>query len=133
MGAKSRLVCVSLCVWEGSAAVMSTAPPLMLTRDQARRLHDYIQTYRRYAFASLMPSVERNTTLRILQTMQGKLINVIDQRTALLTCVLTVEEIKTLKAMTTELLLLYAKEPISDQRGAILADIAALKASLRDS
>jgi hypothetical protein len=45
---------------------MSTAPPLSLTREQARRLQGYVQTYRRYAFASLMPGTERNTTLRIL-------------------------------------------------------------------
>lgn len=110
---------------------MSTAPPLTLTREQARRLHEYIQTYRRYAFASLMPSAERNTTLRILQAIQGKLIDVLDQRTALLTCTLTMEEMTTVKTMTTELLLLYAKEPASDQRSALLADLAALKTSLK--
>ncbi len=110
---------------------MSTAPPLTLTREQARRLQGYVQTYRRYAFASLMPSAERNTTLRILQAIQGKLIDVMDQKTALLTCTLTVEEMTALKAMTTDLLLLYAKEPESHQRSAILADLAALKASLR--
>ncbi len=112
--------------------MMSTAPPLSLTREQARRLQGYVQTYRRYAFASLMPGTERNTTLRILQALQGKLIDVMDQKTALFTCTLTREEMTTLKTMTTELLLLYAKEPASDQRNAVLADLAALKARLRE-
>jgi hypothetical protein len=55
-----------------------------------------------------------------------------DQKTALFTCTLTREEMTTLKTMTTELLLLYAKEPASDQRNAVLADLAALKARLRE-
>lgn len=111
---------------------MRTAPPFTLDREQARRLQGYVQTYRRYAFASLLPGTERNTTLRILQAMQGKLIDVMDQRTALLTYVLTVEEMKTLKTIITELFLLYAKEPASEQRNAVLADLAALKARLRE-
>jgi hypothetical protein len=113
--------------------MMSTAPPLILTRDQASRLQVYLQTYRRYAFASLLPGTDRNTTLRILQTMQGKLIDVIDQKIAPFHLVLTVEEMTTLRTITTELLTLYAKEPVSDQRDAILVDLAALKASIKGS
>lgn len=111
--------------------MMSTAPPLSLTREQASRLQVYVQTYRRYAFASLLPSVDRNTTLRTLQAMQGKLIGVMDQKTALLQLVLTTEEMTTLKTIITELLSLYAREPGSTERIAVLADLAALKASLK--
>lgn len=46
--------------------MMSTAPPLLLSRNQAGRLQGYIQTYRHYAFASLVPSAGRNNTLRTL-------------------------------------------------------------------
>src|SRR5579875_882223 len=81
--------------------MMSTAPPLILTRDQASRLQVYLQTYRRYAFASLLPGTDRNTTLRILQTMQCKLIDVIDQKIALFLLVLSVEEMTTLRISTT--------------------------------
>jgi hypothetical protein len=111
--------------------MMSTAPPLLLTREQASRLQAHLQTYRRYAFASLAPSIDRNTTLRMLQTMQGKLIDVMDQKTAFLQLVLTTEEMVTLKTIITELLSLYAKEPVSAKRSAILADLAALKADLK--
>ena len=111
--------------------MMSTAPPLSLTHDQARRLQAYLQTYRRYAFASLMPCTDRNNTLRILQAMQGKLIGVMDQNTALLTFILTTEEMTTLRTILTELLLLYAHQPASTERSATLADLAALKGSLK--
>jgi hypothetical protein len=111
--------------------MMSTAPPLSLTHEQASRLQAYLQTYRRYTFASLMPSTGRNITLRVLQAMQGKLIDVMGQKTALLQFVLTAEEMTTLKAIITELLLLYAKQPESVERGTTLADLAALKVSLR--
>ncbi len=111
--------------------MMGTAPPLQLTRDQASRLQAYLQAYRRYAFASLMPSVERNTILRILQAMQGKLIEVMDQKAALLQLVLTREEMTTLKTIITELLALYARQPESAERIATLGDLAALKISLK--
>lgn len=112
--------------------MMSTAPPLTLTREQAGRLQAYLQTYRRYAFASLMPSVERNTTLRALQAMQGKLIDIMNQKTVLLQLVLTAEELTTLKTIVTELLVLSAKEPGSAERNATLVDLAALRAMLRN-
>ncbi|MGH2479836.1 MAG: hypothetical protein ACRDHW_09295, partial [Ktedonobacteraceae bacterium] len=106
--------------------MMRTARPLTLTRDQAIRLQAYLQTYRRYAFAALLPCIDRNSTLRILQAMQGKLIDAMDQKTMTFQLVLTVEELTTLRNITAELLLFYAKEPASEQRNAILADVAAL-------
>jgi len=111
--------------------MMSTAPPLSLTRDQASRLQGYIQTYRRYAFASLAPSTGRNTILRVLQAVQGKLIEAMDQKTELLQLVLTTEEMNTLKTVSSELLLLYANQPESAERIATLGDLAALKNSLK--
>lgn len=110
---------------------MSTAPPLSLTREQVGRVQAYLQTYRRYAFATLMPSVERNTTLRILQAIQGKLIDALDQKTALLQIVLTTEEWTMLKGIIAELLLLYAGEAESAERNAILVDLAAFKNNLK--
>lgn len=113
--------------------MMSTASPLSLTCDQASRLHAYIQTYRRYAFALLAPSTGRNTTLRVLQLMQSKLIAVLDQKPALFMLVLTTEEMTTLKAITVELLSLYGQEPTSAERNATLGDLAALRANLERS
>lgn len=111
--------------------MMSTAPPLRLTREEASRLQAYLQTYRRYAFASLFPSAERNTTLRMLQAMQGRLIEAMNQRATQLQLVLTTGEMTTLKTITMELLVLYAKEPASAGRNRIIADLATLKASLK--
>lgn len=111
--------------------MMSTAPPLLLTLDQAGRLQGYIQAYRHYAFTFLAPSTGRNNTLRILQAIQGKLIEAMDQKIVVLQLVLTTEEMATLKTVVTELLALYAKQPESAERLATLADLAALKSSLK--
>jgi hypothetical protein len=107
-----------------------------LTREQASRLQASLQTYRRYAFASLAPSPKRNTTLRILQGIQGKLIAVIDvallnQKTALLSLVLTVGEITALRTIIEELRLLSMQEKASAERDATLADLRALKDTLQ--
>lgn len=110
--------------------MMSTAPPLVITHDQANRLQGYVQAYRHYAFASLVPSAGRNNTLRILQAVQGKVIAAMDQQTAVVQLVFMAEEIATLQAVTAELLVLYAKQPESAERIATLGDLAALKRSL---
>lgn len=110
--------------------MMSAAPPPALTREQISRLQAYLQTYRRYTLASLMPSATRNNTLRLLQGIQGKLIDALDQKTALLPLILTTEEITTLKAITAELLTHYAQEPASAERDGTLVDLAGLKATL---
>lgn len=112
--------------------MMGTAPPLLLTREQGRRLQAYLQTYRRYAFALLMPSTERNTTLRVLQGMQGKLVELIDQKTTPLPFVLTGEELVLLKVIIVEVLKLVAQEPNGPERNAALVDLADLKGHLRN-
>jgi hypothetical protein len=112
--------------------MMSTAPPFLLTWDQAKRLCAYVQTYRQYALTSLMPSTGRNTTLRVLQVIQGKLIETLDQQATTLQLVLTREEMATLKTAIFELLVLYARQSESQERIATLADLAALKASLKN-
>lgn len=109
----------------------STAPPFLLTHEQAHRLHGYIQTYRQYALTAFLPSAGRNTTLRILQTMQGKLIEVLDLGAATLQLNLTREEMTALRAIITELLTLYARQPESNERNTVLIDLAALKHSLK--
>lgn len=53
-----------------------------------------------------------------------------DQQTAVLQLALTAEEMATMKAVITDLLALYAKEPESAERIATLGDLAALKSSL---
>jgi len=106
-------------------------PQLTLTREQAARWHACLQHYRCYAFTAIFPCPHRNSTLRTLQTLQGKLISVVDQQAALFQLLLTVEEMLTLRVITTELLKLYARQPESTQRHALLADVAALQAHLK--
>ncbi|HVU68362.1 MAG TPA: hypothetical protein VHD63_14585 [Ktedonobacteraceae bacterium] len=86
--------------------MMSTAPPLLLTSEQAGRLLLYAQDYRRWALASLPPTQERNTTLRVVQILQGKLLALCDHHQTQLRLSLEREEITALKAMTRSLLLL---------------------------
>ena len=111
---------------------MSPALPFLLTRDQATRLQTYVQTYRHYALTSLLPSTGRNTTLRVLQTVQGKLIEVMDYHTTPLQLLLDKEEMAALKTVITELLSLYATRPESAERIATLSDLAALKGCLKN-
>ena len=114
--------------------MMGTAPPFLLSRDQAQRLHTYIQAYRTYALTSLLPSTERNTVLRVLQVLQSKLIEVLDRVIAPsypLSLLLTREEAMTLKVAATELIALYSRQPESAERIARLSDLAALKLSLK--
>lgn len=108
------------------------AYPLTLTREQARRLQGYVQTSRRYALAALLPGTDRNALLRVLQGMQGRLLEAMDQPVPLVQLPLSQEEMTSLRVMSNELLRLYAQEPASEQRSAILADVAAFKISLKN-
>lgn len=131
MGAQPLLICVPCCVWEEAADTMST-PPLRLTHDQAVRLDLYMQTYRTYTIATLLPSPERNILLRILQTLRGKLIVEREQPTArhALTLYLAKEEVTALKKTITDLFTLYASQPESTERLFTLSDLTSLKACL---
>jgi hypothetical protein len=113
--------------------MMSTAPPFILTREQAMRLQSYIQTSRQYALTSLLPSTERNTLLRGLQALQGKLIEALDQPISPLQLVLSRDEVVVLNAMVNGLLTLYGGQPESANRTATINDLAALKISLKSS
>ncbi len=111
--------------------MMSTAPPLFLTAAQASSLHAYLQIYRRHALALLLPSPARNTTLRTLQGVQGKLLAMLDQQMALGQVILTQEERVTLKEAVNDLLLLYAQQPESNERSAVLVELASWKNQLK--
>ena len=113
--------------------MMSAAPPFLLTREQATRLHDYIQTYRQYALTRLLPSTERNVLLRGLQALQGKLIEALDQPISPLRLVLSRDEVGVLNTMVNGLLTLYGGQPESANRTATINDLAALKISLKSS
>ena len=113
--------------------MMSTAPPLQLNAGQAERLLRYMQEYRRYALASLPPTHERNTTLRAVQALQGKLQTLLDQKQQQMQFALIREEATALKAMTKNLLLLYGEQADSAERTSIVADLGKLYAYVKQT
>lgn len=107
---------------------MNTAPPLILTQEQAARLLAYIQMQRRHALTQLAPSAERNTNQRFLQMIQGKLIHEMDQPAPICYLFLSSDEMLALKTMVADLLLLFAGYEPGEQRNGTLLDLAELKA-----
>jgi hypothetical protein len=105
-------------------------PPLALTREQASRLLVYLQDYRRLALTHLAPSQERNTNQRLLQALQGKLIQEMDQPSTMHYLSVTGEEVNALRTMVRDLLQWTTREPESDRRNAKLVDLAGLKSTI---
>ncbi|HTK11083.1 MAG TPA: hypothetical protein VL485_28170 [Ktedonobacteraceae bacterium] len=111
----------------------SPAPPLQLGREQAERLLQYMQEYRRSALTSMPPTNERNTTLRQVQTLQGKLLVQLDRAQPQIQLVLGTEDVTALIVMIKSLLLLYAEKPDSLDRRTTVTDIGKLYAYLKQT
>ena len=111
--------------------MMSTAPPLFLNSEQAERLLLYIQDYRRWALASLSPTPERNTTLRVAQAIQGKLLALREQQSSQIHLAVTREEVTGLKSMTKSLLQIYGEKSASADRTMTITDVGKLYAYLK--
>src|SRR5689334_6869624 len=103
------------------------APTLSLDHEQTARLLGYLQDYRRYTLTQ-PPSADRNAQQRLLQALQGKLIQESErgyqQRFFF---PISREEIRALKAMVMDLCLLKAKEPQTDHIQRCLIDLTGLK------
>ncbi len=104
--------------------------PWPLTYAQGRHLQRVVHRYRMALLQSRLPSPERNTTLRSLQAVQGKLVQLLAQPTTTLHLTLSAGERPLLRTMLIEVLRWYGHEPISDERNERLADLAVLKAGL---
>jgi hypothetical protein len=113
--------------------MMCTAPPLLLNRELAERLLLYMQEYRRSALTNMPPTQERNTVLRLIQTLQGKLLVLLDQEQPQVHLPLSKEEVVALKAMAKSLLLLYGGKTNSSDRMMTAADIGKLYAYLKQT
>jgi len=113
--------------------MMSTAPPLLLNDEQIRRLLTYMQEYRRSALTSLPPTQERNTTLRVIQALQGKLLVLSEQQMLHIPLSLSREEATALKAMTKNLLLFYGEQTGSSDRTRTVADLGKLYVYLKQA
>lgn len=109
----------------------STTSPLSVDHRRASRLQAYLRIYRQYVFSALLPSVERNTTLRLLQTVQGKLIGMLEQQPDTVYLTFTQEEMAVLKNTIAALLRIYAKQSDNGNRLAIVTDLADIKESLK--
>jgi hypothetical protein len=106
-------------------------PSLFLDQQQAARLLIYIQIYRRYTLTQVSPSAERNTAQRVLQALQGRLIQEREQQPQQpLALALTTEERTTLTTMVTNLCRLKAQESPSPRRDATIVDLTELKSVL---
>lgn len=103
-------------------------PPLVLDHEQTTRLLGYIQEYRRYTLTQL-PSAERNTNQRMLQALQGRLIQESErEQQPSLSFFFTNEEARVLKTMIADLCVLKAnQEPKTAQVYAALVDLTQLK------
>jgi hypothetical protein len=106
--------------------MMSAAPPLRITCKQAECLLLYMQEYRRSALTSMPPTQERNTTLRLIQALQGKLLALIDQDAQQVNLPLTKEEVIALRAMAKGLLWLYGEKPASSERTIMVTNVGKL-------
>ncbi len=113
--------------------MMKTAPSLFLTREQAGRLMEYMQEYRGDALMTLPPTGERNTTLRLVQALQGKLLSLYEQEGALLSLALEREEVVAFRTMLRSLLMRYGEEPMSVQRTRIITDLGNLYAQVKQT
>ncbi len=111
----------------------STAPPLPLGREQAERLLRYMQDYRQFALASMPPTHERNTTLRLVQALQGRLLALLDQEQPQIQLILDTEDVTALRAMIKSVLLLYGEKPDSVDRTLMVTDIGKLYAYLKQT
>ncbi|EFH82569.1 hypothetical protein [Ktedonobacter racemifer] len=106
-------------------------PPFQLGREQAERLLQYMQDYRRSALASMPPTHERNTTLRLVQALQGRLLAQLDHEQAQIQLALDTEEVTALIAMTNSLLVLYGEKLDAVDRAKKITDLGTLYAYLR--
>src|SRR5215469_8139677 len=87
-------------LWKAGTTMMSpTVSLLRLTRLQVEQLTTHCTTYRSYLWRSLIPTPERNQTLRAIQALQGRLEKVKGQESADTALSLTAEEKNTLRQL----------------------------------
>lgn len=111
---------------------MSEVPPFVLTPEQAQRLLTYMREYRVLALASLPPTSERNTTLRLVQALQGKLqTQCTHESTPQVPLPVNQDDIAALKQMAASLLRLYGNTAASAERTKIVTDLGCLYAYLK--
>ena len=110
---------------------MSLAPPLILAWDEAERLLRYMQAYRRHSLACLPPTQQRNTTLRLIQTLQGRLDAQNDRSQGQVAVSLNREEAMACKTMAQSLLTHCERKGASPELATTISDLGKLAAFLK--
>lgn len=103
--------------------MMGVAPILLLDQKQVERLLMYMQTYRGMALIRLAPTQERNTILRLIQRLQGKLLTRCQQESTSLPLLVSLEERASLQTMVKSLLGWYGEQPASPERTSLVVDL----------
>jgi hypothetical protein len=112
---------------------MYAAPMLRLSQQQVSQLLASCTLYRSHIWRTLPPSPERNQLLRMIQSVQGRLLAGQEQAIGEFTLVINQEEGRALRQMLTTALALYGQEPPSQQRTQCLGDVAGLRLMLEQT
>jgi hypothetical protein len=112
---------------------MYAAPMLCLSQQQVSQLLASCTLYRSHIWRTLPPSPERNQVLRLIQSVQGRLMAGQEQTRGEFTLVINQEEGRALRQMLTTVLAIYGQEPASQQRTQRLGDVAGLRLLLEQT
>jgi hypothetical protein len=112
---------------------MYAAPMLRLSQQQVSQLLASCTSYRSHIWRTIPPSPERNQVLRVIQSLQGRLVAGQEQAVGELSLVISQEEGRALRQMLTTMLTLYGQESASHQRTQRLGEVASLRLLLEQT
>lgn len=112
---------------------MYAAPMLRLSQQQVSQLLASCTLYRAHIWRTVPPTPERNQLLRVIQSLQGRLMVGQEQMVGEFSLVITPEEGRALRQMLTTVLSLYGQEPASQQRTQRLGEVAGLRLLLEQT
>lgn len=107
--------------------MIPNAPAFRSNRQQVAQLMAYLTAYRSYLWQCVIPTPERNQTIRSIQAMQGRLEREQEQGQAEIILTLTGEEGNTLKQVLRGLIHLHGTARPSEQRTQALRELASLR------
>ena len=106
---------------------MEAAPALRLNPQQLAQLLTHCVAYRAYLWQYIMPTPERNQTIRSIQALQGRLLAFQEQGQPEIALPLNSEETNLVKQLLSRLMQQYGNMPHSEQRTRMLGELASLR------
>lgn len=106
---------------------MEATPLLRLNPQQLAQLLAHCVAYRAYLWQCVMPTPERNQTLRSIQALQGQLLAFQEQGQPERALPLSSEEAHLVKQLLSRLMQHYGNAPHSEQRTQALGELARLR------